>query len=613
MVTTKVESAMGHKLRIQLVSGLGLGILLLLAHGSRIASFAAESPERKSFKPEETARIAAKVLPKDGYTLPIKWGNLGPTLVELGVIDLEKFKKLYGSGGLPDYFRYLEQPSEDFISINQENQQFLITVFWALGLANKSSVLEKMRETDRFMNLASTGGWTLGTKPTTELYSRFDIIPLTPEQQELVFDLAQGIYRPCCDNPTSLPDCNHGIGLLGLIELMVAQGLNREEVLKASLQFNAFWFPQHYVQTALLFELRGVDWNAVDPAEILGSPYSSLSGWIENVANEINKLAQPLPAQQAQGGSSCQVSAPASGSSGTPPTVNASQEAAPVHGLVLDWNNPKVHYVATYKGLVRAPRNAAPEFVGNTRYDLVGFTAHPKKVGVLYASGHPDRATYERDGIRDLGLLLSEDGGQTWRSVVAAGEAAFHALAYSPQSGGQLYGWNVAGQPGLYRISLGTWTVERVLAKGLSQVLSLSMSPNASGPFLAGTSAGLMASRDQGISWAPVAGIPRDAQVTAVAYHPTIGRRVYAYVAKPDLGLMWSDNGGATWKPIGFVAETGTNVVALAVSPTDNVVSVATQSYVVGISVPLRMSKKAEPHPPGGVPAVKEEKSPQKN
>ena len=597
---------MGHTSRIRLVSVLGLGVLLFSAHGSRMASFAAESPERKSFKPEETTWIATKVLPKDGYTLPIKWGNLGPTLVQLGVIDLEKFKKLYGSGDLPDYFRYLEQPSEDFISINPENQQFLITVFWALGLANKSTVLEKMRETDGFMNLASTGGWTLGARPTTELYSKFDIIPLTPEQQELVFDLAQRIYRPCCNNPTALPDCNHGIGLLGLIELMVAQGFNRQEILKASLQFNAFWFPQHYMQTALLFEFRGIDWHAVDPAEVLGAHYSSLSGWTENVAKEVNKVAQPFLAQQ---GSSCQVSAPASASSGTPPTVKASQETARIHGLVLDWNDPKVHYVATYMGLLRAPRNAAPQFVGNPRYDLVSFTAHPKKAGVLYASGHPDAATYERDGIRNLGLLLSEDGGETWRSVAAAGEAAFHALTYSPQGGGQLYGWNVVGQPGLYRISVGTWAVERVPAKGLSRVRSLSTSPNAVGPILAGTSTGLMASRDQGASWAPVVGIPRDVEVTAVAHHPTNGRLVYAYVVKPDFGLMRSDDGGATWKSTGFVARSGVNVVALAVSPSENVISVATQSYVMRISVPLQ----AGPHPLTSVPAVKAGKNPQQN
>lgn len=610
-MTSKVgPRATEHKLRSGLVSVLALGVLLLSAVGSRGVLFAANSPERKSFTPEETARIAAQVLPKNGYTLPIKWGNLGPTLVQLGVIDLEKFKKLYGSAGLPDYFRYLEKPSEDFISINRENQQFLVTVFWALGLANKSSVLEKMRETNKFMNFASIGGWTLGAKPTTELYSKFEIIPLTSEQQELVSNLAQSIYRPCCDNPTALPDCNHGMGVLGLIELMVAQGFNREEVLKASLQFNAFWFPQQYTQTAFLFKLRGVDWDAVDPGEVLGSQYSSLTGWTQNVANEVKKLAPPVLAQE---GSSCQISAPPSASSGTVPTVKTSQEAAPVHGLVLDRNDPSINYVATYMGLVRAPRNAAPEFVGRIRFNLVGITANPKKAGVLYASGHPDHATYQRDGIRNLGLLLSEDEGQTWRSVAAAGKAAFHALTYSPQNGGELYGWNVAGQPGLYRISLGTWAVKRLPAKGLSGVLSLSTSPNAVGPLLAGTRTGLMVSRNQGASWAPVAGIPRDTQVTAVTYHPTNGRLAYAYVAKPKFGLMRSEDGGVTWKPTGYVAAPGTNVIALAVNPKDNVVSVATQFYIMGIPAPVRMPKKAESFPSGGVPTIKEKKNLQKN
>ncbi|MFN3476037.1 MAG: hypothetical protein ACK4Z6_00570 [Candidatus Methylomirabilales bacterium] len=45
------------------------------------------------------------------------------------------------------------------------------------------------------------------------------------------------------------------MALLGLIELMAANGFRREEILKAALKFNAFWFPQQYVETALLFQL----------------------------------------------------------------------------------------------------------------------------------------------------------------------------------------------------------------------------------------------------------------------------------------------------------------------------------------------------------------------
>jgi len=298
---------MSQKFTIRSVFLLGLGIFILPAQGSYLASFAAESPEQKSFKPEEIARIAAKVLPKEGYTLRIKWGELGPRLVELGVIDLAKLKKLYAKNGKPyPDLRYLEAPSDAFITITTENAPFLVNVFWALGLANKNPLLEKLateRSEHELMRLASTGGWNLGTKPPTEFYSNFDIIRLTPQQQKLVADLAGSIYRPCCNNATSFPDCNHGIALLGLMQLMAANGFDGEEILRASLQFNAFWFPQQYVKTALVFHLRGIDWKKVDPKEVLGFQYSSASGWREQVAGKLQKEDHLVPGQK--GGSSC--------------------------------------------------------------------------------------------------------------------------------------------------------------------------------------------------------------------------------------------------------------------------------------------------------------------
>lgn len=298
---------MSQKFTIRLVLLLSLGISLLSADGTRGASFAAESPQRKSFEPEEIARIAASVLPKDGYTLRIKWGELGPRLVELGIIDLAKLKQLYGRNGklYPD-LRYLEAPSHDFITITADNAPFLVNVFWALGLANRNPLLEKLAAEIpqlELMRLASTGGWILGTKPAEEFYSNFDIIQLTPLQQKLVADLAGSIYRPCCSNATSFPDCNHGIALLGLMQLMAANGFERDEILRASLQFNAFWFPEQYVKTALVFQLRGIDWKNIDPKEVLGFQYSSASGWMENVNAKLQKEGYLSPEQK--GGSSC--------------------------------------------------------------------------------------------------------------------------------------------------------------------------------------------------------------------------------------------------------------------------------------------------------------------
>ena len=40
---------------------------------------------------------------------------------------------------------------------------------------------------------------------------------------KIVEEIAGNIYRPCCGNSTAFPDCNHGMAMLGLIELMVSQ------------------------------------------------------------------------------------------------------------------------------------------------------------------------------------------------------------------------------------------------------------------------------------------------------------------------------------------------------------------------------------------------------
>lgn len=283
---------------------------LIFSYVTSALSFGEEekaATSKKTLKQAELKKVAAKALPKDGYTLPVKWGNLGPKLVELGVIDLTKFKRLYGNKkGQPSYIRYLEAPSNDLIKITAENAPFMVTVFWAVGLANKNSLLEELTVTRpqmELMRLASTGGWTLGAKPADELYSNFDIISLTPTQEKLVSDLAQGIYRPCCDNSTAFPDCNHGIALLGLMQLMAANDFSREEILKAALKFNSFWFPQHYLKTALLFHLRGMDWDKVDPREVLSDRYSSGSGWMRHVNAELQKAGYLLPRQR--GGVGC--------------------------------------------------------------------------------------------------------------------------------------------------------------------------------------------------------------------------------------------------------------------------------------------------------------------
>ena len=265
----------------------------------------------------------------------------------------------------------------------------------------------------------------------------------------------------------------------------------------------------------------------------------------------------------------------------------AQQQAGPaevhhIHGLAIGRRNPEVVYVATHTGLVRIQPKAAPEWVGSHRHDLMGFTAHPHEPNLVYASGHPDAATYRQLQTGNLGLLVSRDGGKTWQSVALKGDADFHALAYTPRNGGQLYGWSVAGETGLHRISTTSWKVERLRAEGLSNVWSLAASPEPAGPLLAGTKSGLMVSRDAGSNWSRVTkGIRANMTVTAVSFHTSDPTVVYAYMASADRGLMRSRDGGATWESAGYVGDPRAPVVVLAVGPGEHVALAATNSNVL--------------------------------
>jgi len=128
-------------------------------------------------------------------------------------------------------------------------------------------------------------------------YSKYNFVSLTPEQQALVEKVSKGIYRPCCGNSTYFPDCNHGMAMLGFLELMASQGKTEEEMYQAALVVNSFWFPSTYQTIAKLMESRGIQWKDVNSKEVLGANFSSASGY-RRVLSQI----QPV---QSGGGNSC--------------------------------------------------------------------------------------------------------------------------------------------------------------------------------------------------------------------------------------------------------------------------------------------------------------------
>ncbi len=246
--------------------------------------------------------LQSKVI-KENYVFKIKWGDLGKRMVEDGVIDKGKFAQaITGGEELPkDLDKYFKD-GQNKIEVNQKNAQFWVDVLWGLGLANKNKILEEgdMMADGDASNFASTGGWTIGVGDPMNHYSGHSYISLSDKQQKTVEEIAGNIYRPCCGNSTAFPDCNHGMAMLGLIELMVLQGSSEEEIYKTALAFNTYWFPQTYLDIAYHFEKNGRDYLKVSPKELLSKTFSSAMGY-EAIRGNVGQL--PWPILERRGGS----------------------------------------------------------------------------------------------------------------------------------------------------------------------------------------------------------------------------------------------------------------------------------------------------------------------
>ena len=178
-----------------------------------------------------------------------------------------------------------------------------LNLLWAFGLANKNPILENGPIMDtRYggpTSMASVGGWSVTTGSVMDHYNKHILATLTSDQQALVERIAKGIYRPCCDNSTYFPDCNHGMAMLGLLEYLASGGATEDQLWNAAVTANMSWFPDQYQVIAQYFKQNGTDWRNVSQKDILGIEYSSASGFA--------KIASEVVQPQQQGGSGCGV------------------------------------------------------------------------------------------------------------------------------------------------------------------------------------------------------------------------------------------------------------------------------------------------------------------
>lgn len=230
----------------------------------------------------------------DRYQLPVRFGDIGPRLLATGAIDYDHFLMVFEQAGQPlaeTLLAVLIEESDAPVEFNRENAYFLLNFLWALGLTNQNPILDKgplMEYSEGDIGrFASTGGWTIGQRAATELYSSASLVSLTKEQQARLENVAYNVYRPCCNNHTAFADCNHGMAMLGLLELMAGEGVSEDEMFEAAKYVSSFWFPQQALETAAFLKATmGLDYNEVDgrmavgPEVFSGSGFRSAHEWL---------------------------------------------------------------------------------------------------------------------------------------------------------------------------------------------------------------------------------------------------------------------------------------------------------------------------------------------
>jgi hypothetical protein len=243
------------------------------------------------------------VIPQEGVVLPVVWGDLGKQMINAGVIDKQKFEALYTQrGGASEYEKNLLSGSDNGqIKIDMKNAGYILNLLWALGLGNQNDILDngsmqKNGEAERF---ASTGGWTLAKGNVMDHYSKHKFAVLNKEQQERVEKVTKNIFRPCCGNSVYFPDCNHGMAMLGLMELMASQGASEQVMYETALAVNSYWFPDTYLTIAKFLDSNGTSWASTPPQALLSAQFSGSAGY-RQIAAQVNPV-------KSDGGGGCGV------------------------------------------------------------------------------------------------------------------------------------------------------------------------------------------------------------------------------------------------------------------------------------------------------------------
>ena len=221
-----------------------------------------------------------------------------------------------------------------------------------------------------------------------------------------------------------------------------------------------------------------------------------------------------------------------------------------IHGIGVDPTDGAV-YAGTHFGLFRIADGKATR-VADRVQDFMGFTvAGPDR---FLASGHPGEG---QGGPGSVGLIESDDAGESWTELSLSGEADFHALEYRHD---RVYGLNSMTGQLLVSPDMKSW--QELSSQPMAD---FAVSPTDPEVLIATTEQGLARSSDGGKTFEPVASAPlmvfvswaEDGTLAGVTPEGVV------YTAK-DPASTWTEGASLGGQPEALTAQSSKEIYAAA-------------------------------------------------
>ena len=229
------------------------------------------------------------------------------------------------------------------------------------------------------------------------------------------------------------------------------------------------------------------------------------------------------------------------------------KQAGHIHGIAVNPGEPSQLYLATHRGLYLLSPDGKTVRVSDANHDFMGFVVHPTAPNQIYGSGHPV-------GGGNLGFIASTDGGKTWRQLSPGvkGPVDFHAMTISNADPKVMYG--LYGNIQVSRDGGHTWAIA---GPAPGKVIDLAASATDARTLYAGTTEGVLESKDEGGSWQSAYLITRPVSLVETDKDGAL------YVFMVEVGFL--KHQGHDWTRLASASDFGERYFThLAIDPNDS-------------------------------------------